>query len=809
MTDPQKEWLAIEWVANVPEAELAERLKKPAPLSQRFHYLLFADGSIRPNRALEPDRQAQVLVLREGAEASSLQLGRLDALRAYVMQWNIAEDKARVARPEWLPDMGAKSVAEQEGSATARSSPAAPAPVAPSWPAFVDPGAFTGAPEQLRELALHVVNLRKGVLSDDGIMTTDAADIDDMVASIAAKVGQGYRPMLYAHGGLTDERSGLASAWAYHRWWMAHGIYPVYFIWETGGLETFWQIVEGERRRGQMGARAVPRDIYDYTTDPAVELIGGRIGTLLWNAMKDSARRGSEAGTSETGGGARLFAQKLGAALSDATEIFAVGHSAGSIFHAHFLPVLCDAGLQVSQLHLLAPAITNALFAPTLGKLIAQGKIGDATLFAMTRQAERADNCANIYRKSLLYLVSRAFEGKKETPILGMEDFIRVDPAVKQAFGDDVILSPTSGAAPTMASGSQSHGGFDNDVATIENIVRRMRGLGDGDTVNPPFPPGEPRVGRATVAPNYYGMPADLFDAVPDFVGASPLASSPETQGGAGVKLGAQRVALCIGNDGFPEGMRLYGCINDANTWADTFRLQGYQATVLPDLGARQIREALRGILGKARAGDSVMIHISSHGSRVLDVDGDELNDKHFADGEDEALVALDWRDGGLIIDDEWPELMQVAAGVKVIRFHDFCHSGRSSRMALGSSAYRRARSVSLPDAIALKAYDARRGARSLRSARAAVPGGAADLYGADLSYVTFCACLPHQSAMEEAGSGVFTRAATKILRGQGAGLSADALFAAIAAEMAGEQQEPLLEGSALYRAQPLFGLPV
>ena len=782
MADAQKDWLAIEWVGNVPVKELTEQLKASAALSQRFHYLLFPDGSVRANRRLEPGQPVELLVVREGAEPGAEQLERIAALRNYFAAWNAAEDKASVVAPDWLPSAGEAPEAKTRGGEAVVVSP---------WPVFVDPGPFTGAPEQLRELALHVVNLRKGVLSDDGIMATHETDLDRLVSAIVDKAKQGYRLMLYAHGGLTDERSGLAAAWAYHRWWMAHGIYPVYFIWETGGLETFWQIVEGDRRKG----RALSRDIYDYTTDPAVELIGGKVGTLLWDAMKDSARR-----SSDTGGGGRLFAEKLAAAWKEPTEIFALGHSAGSIFHAYFLPVLCADKLRVKQMHLLAPAITNDLFAQTLGSLIGKKKIEEASLFAMTREAERADNCANIYRKSLLYLVSRAFEPKKGTPILGMEDFIRTDPEVKRAFRDAVILSPTAPAAkPTMASGSRSHGGFDNDVATLENVLRRMLGLGDAGAVKPRFPAGEPRVGRAIVAANYYGMPAGLFEQPAEIVPAAP---PPKTA--APVQLGGQKIALCIGNDAFPEGMRLYGCVNDANTWAETFRQQGYDPTVLSDASAGQIREALRGILGKARAGDSVMIHISSHGTRVLDVDGDELQDKQFADDKDEALVALDWREGGLIIDDEWPDLMKVADGVKVIRFHDFCHSGRSSRMALGGRTDRRARSVSLPDAIALKAYEARKAARGSRAA-AASPS---EIYGADLSYVTFCACLPEQSAMEEGGSGVFTRAATKILRGQGAGMSAQDMFAAIAREMAGEEQKPLLEGSALYSAQPLFGLP-
>jgi hypothetical protein len=47
--------------------------------------------------------------------------------------------------------------------------------------------------------------------------------------------------------------------------------------------------------------------------------------------------------------------------------------------------------------------------------------------FILTDVAERQDNCANVYRRSLLYLVSNAFEHQRQVPLLGMQKF--VDPA--------------------------------------------------------------------------------------------------------------------------------------------------------------------------------------------------------------------------------------------------------------------------------------------------------------------------------------------------------------------------------------------
>jgi hypothetical protein len=795
------DWIKVKKVkGNIPAAEFIRQYSGPTADNALSHYLLTTEGKlIASRRPITRDVPIDVIVMLDGATGDDLTVGQeklLYDLNYFLVAWNQGGDTALPAFLSAVEGSPNRFVPEK-GSRAVPPQPAAPAPA--PWPPFRDPGAFSGSPEQLRALAPHVINLRKGRLSDDGIATTTEADLDAIVANIAEKCkAGGYKLMLYAHGGLTNERYGLAMAWAYHRWWLAHGVYPLFFIWETGGLETFWQIVEGEQRRG----RAISRDIWDYTTDPVVERLGHQVGRLLWRGMKDSAERSSGAN-----GGAQLFADKLAAKWSNPTEIFAIGHSAGSIFHAHLLPVLSARKFKVKQLHLLAPAVTNALFHANLLPLFGD-KIAQATIFGLSREAERADNCGGVYRKSLLYLVSRAFEEEDDAAILGMEDFQRSDAKVQKAFAGRIFLSPTSSSAPLdSASASRTHGGFDNDAPTMESVLRRMLDIPLTKPVSPAFPGGEPRLARAISEPNYYGIPQELFrqttpapqPSVEDsaIVGGNAISDGPTQSAGGAIRVGPQKIALCIGNNAFPDGMELFGCVNDAKTWAETFRAQGFDPHVLTDANADEIRDAIRNVLQRSRAGDSVMLHVSSHGSQVLDVDGDELADNQFADTKDEALVAIDWKDGGLIIDDEWPALLAAPQGVKLIRFHDFCHSGRSSRMALAEPSRLRRRSVSLPDEIARKAY--------ARSQKRAVPEAG---YGAELPYLTFCACLPHESAMEDNGSGLFTRAATRVLRGQGAALSAQDVFAAIAKEMQGDPQQPLLEGSALFTTAPLFGAP-
>jgi hypothetical protein len=105
------------------------------------------------------------------------------------------------------------------------------------------------------------------------------------------------------------------------------------------------------------------------------------------------------------------------------------------------------------------------------------------TQFHLRDQVERQDTCINIYRRSLLYLVSNAFEHKRETPILGMESFFEKLPELtkehpKRAAVWDWIAAPTTPNDITKRSSSTSHGSFDDDedtrLAVIERIVRRQ-----------------------------------------------------------------------------------------------------------------------------------------------------------------------------------------------------------------------------------------------------------------------------------------------------------------------------------------------
>src|SRR5262245_27766849 len=297
--------------------------------------------------------------------------------------------------------------------------------------------------------------------------------------------------MFFAHGGLVEEREGLLPVLARRRFWEMNGVYPVYFVWETGLKETLRDIV---------GAATPARAERSAITDAAIEKLARNGGKQVWGQMKKSAEQASA-----SGGGAFLvagLAAKLWTDVGGAIEFHALGHSAGSILHAFFLPVLVGQkvtgvpAISVQSLHFLAPASTTVLFKSRLQSLIGPGRpITRLTVYTMNDELEQADSSLRPYGKSLLYLVSNAFEDAVPTPILGLQRSLKRDLALIRFFGlagtekvADIVFSASADTAGLSArSRSITHGGFDNDVPTMTSVVRRVLDVSDTETVSDYF----------------------------------------------------------------------------------------------------------------------------------------------------------------------------------------------------------------------------------------------------------------------------------------------------------------------------------
>jgi hypothetical protein len=92
----------------------------------------------------------------------------------------------------------------------------------------------------------------------------------------------------------------------------------------------------------------------------------------------------------------------------------------------------------------------------------------------------------SIYHKSLLYLVSRGFErpapGEEgEVPIVGMAHFAESKVSgtsfatAVEEVGGDLVWSPDASSSRSR-SDSSSHGGFDDDSATMTSVLLRILG---------------------------------------------------------------------------------------------------------------------------------------------------------------------------------------------------------------------------------------------------------------------------------------------------------------------------------------------
>jgi hypothetical protein len=275
-------------------------------------------------------------------------------------------------------------------------------------------------------------------------------------------------------------------------------IYPLHLMWESGAAETIADLIKNQIEKPDERAGGVAdwihklRDHLVEAKDRTFEITTARLGAAMWGDMKRNARLSSTSVHHD--GAMQLIAKHAQTALTKASpqerakwEFHVVAHSAGSIYFAyalqHFL-TMKDAGITFGGVHFMAPAMTTALFKQIVVPVIQSGQCPIPSLFILSDLGERDDNVGP-YGKSLLYLVSNAFEGQREVPLLGMERFMKMDPTIPNIFKQNIAPGiprlVIAGSAPVSqppnpfsVSRSESHGGFDNDPDTMNSILRRV-----------------------------------------------------------------------------------------------------------------------------------------------------------------------------------------------------------------------------------------------------------------------------------------------------------------------------------------------
>jgi hypothetical protein len=358
----------------------------------------------------------------------------------------------------------------------------------------------------------HIVSIgNDGALRPNRTFGTTEEDVETIFREDIPRITDKWtkrRILLYAHGGLVPESIAVQRLADYRAALLDAQIYPISFIWKTDFWTTLTNILDDAlRRRRTEGFLDAAKDFMLERLDQAIEVVARvTLGKAQWEEMKENGTRA----TTQPNGGARLVAEHLERLVKDPeTELHVVGHSAGAVFHAPLVQLLTSKGrikggpmkgtdgmgLPVSTCTLWAPACTLELFKSAYLPAIESGGIGRFTVYALNDETERDDHCANIYHKSLLYLVSNAFEDQpriieRGQPLLGMERFLgrrfdTVDEEAATVFDNgkaELVLAPNTASPESLvASTARHHGDFDDDPATVRSTLARVLGVKGAD----------------------------------------------------------------------------------------------------------------------------------------------------------------------------------------------------------------------------------------------------------------------------------------------------------------------------------------
>jgi hypothetical protein len=329
-----------------------------------------------------------------------------------------------------------------------------------------------------REISPFIVNMgNNGALSNSGVFRTRPDDVSAIVDIHLAEARKRWGleddvvdVCIYAHGGLVGEEAAadIAAQWIpmlYDR-----KIFPIFLMWETGFFAAALSCLED-------AIRHVPRTTganFSLETwwNERLERVMAKPGTMIWGEMKQNADTMSlykeHVPDDEQAGGVLLYRHFKHGVVNKKVRMHFVGHSTGSIVSSFMIDRLAQEGMTFESLSFMAPAVTVDTFDARVRPHLESGTLKRFQQFYLTEQAEQDDSTCGPYRRSLLYLVSQSFEGGRQAPILGMQKFF--EPYSRQ------LPNTTLWPAPGPVSASTSHGGFDNDPGTREQIVRFIAG---------------------------------------------------------------------------------------------------------------------------------------------------------------------------------------------------------------------------------------------------------------------------------------------------------------------------------------------
>jgi len=318
------------------------------------------------------------------------------------------------------------------------------------------------------EIAGHFLHVDDGRFNDSGRYWSNLDDVH-LTANWVAQSDKYDHLLFYAHGGLNSPEASARRIAAMKETFKANRIYPYHMMYDTGLLEELKDVITGRRKKADERAGGITDWI-----DTLIEKLTRVPGRALWREMKS----GAELPFKDNHAGSQTLAAFIDAfRVSDKPKkIHLVGHSTGMILLTHLLKRLeiLSPGLSIETVSLLAPAGTVQLFTeqvqPYLRARSPDFRILQMAIYNLTDKLELDDEVTKAYNKSLLYLVSRAFEESIPEKILGMQKYSQTVDKRKN------LSRLTIYYAKSRVTASTTHGGFDNDVLTMNHVLKRILG---------------------------------------------------------------------------------------------------------------------------------------------------------------------------------------------------------------------------------------------------------------------------------------------------------------------------------------------
>ena len=330
-----------------------------------------------------------------------------------------------------------------------------------------------------REISPFIIDMENnGRLSNTGQFRTQVGDVDALVNLHIAEARKNWglkdnAPTdiaIYAHGGLTSEEDAALTAASWIPALYEAKIFPIFLMWETNLWATLKNRLSdliSEQPRPTAGIGDQLKRFWNKRLERLLALPG----TAIWGEMKQN---GDAISSGKESGGRILYERAMLSPWFTKTPVrlHLIGHSAGAIAHSYIIDRLCKLGWTFESVNFMAPAVTIDLFNQTVVPRLQDGKVKRLNQFHLTDVSEQTDpTCRPIlfYTRSLLYLVSESFEHGVTTPILGMEKYF------DEHIASLGLKSVKAWSVPLSASQSTTHGGFDDDTATRQNVISLIK----------------------------------------------------------------------------------------------------------------------------------------------------------------------------------------------------------------------------------------------------------------------------------------------------------------------------------------------